>query len=263
MRSIRLGQFLFAASFAGIGLLSLGSGDFALNWQPVPAGIPAREALAYASGLVLLAASVGMFVKRTAAVSSAVLFTNMVLWLLLLRLPRVAASPSTEAMWLGFGETLMQTTGAWILYASLRTPVNTRGIVIARMLFGAALIPVGLSHIVYLKTTADFIPAWIPAHTPLAYLTGVAHIAAGVAILLGIQWRLAANLEAVMLVLFGLLVWLPRVMSTPTSRLNATGLLITFAIAGASFALAGSLRPVPSADVHDEREAVPLVVARS
>jgi uncharacterized membrane protein len=41
-----------------------------------------------------------------------------------------------------------------------------------------ALIPLGLSHFVYVKLTAPLVPGWLPYHTGWAYLTGAAHLAA-------------------------------------------------------------------------------------
>jgi uncharacterized membrane protein len=72
---------VFAVSFAGLGVLSLISGDFALNWQPVPAWVPWRQALAYASGLALLAGGLGMRLRRTARLATLVLTINVLLWL--------------------------------------------------------------------------------------------------------------------------------------------------------------------------------------
>ena len=43
MRTTGIGHLLFAAGLAGLGVLSIFSGDFAFVWQPVPAGGP-REA---------------------------------------------------------------------------------------------------------------------------------------------------------------------------------------------------------------------------
>src|SRR5262245_21689628 len=103
-----------ACSFAGLGILSLGSGDFALNWQPVPEWVPWRQPLAYLSGSMLLAAGVGMLWRRTAALSTSLLAANLVMWLVLLRLPRVIQHPLIEVGWLGFSEPLVLVTGAWI-----------------------------------------------------------------------------------------------------------------------------------------------------
>src|SRR5437868_14898300 len=105
MRIMGFGQVLFALAVAGLGLLSLGSGDFALNWQPVPAWLPAREALAYLSGAILLIGGLAILVRPTARLASLVLTVNFLAWLVLLQLPRVVTGWSHAGAWLGFGET--------------------------------------------------------------------------------------------------------------------------------------------------------------
>jgi hypothetical protein len=109
-----------------------------------------------------------------------------------------------------------------------------------QILFALALPAIGLSHFFYLNLTAPIIPSWLPFHVPLAYFTGAAHIAAGAGILLGILPRLAATLEAVMVSLFTLLVWVPVVAATPTSHSGWTEIAVSTAITGAAWAVAGS-----------------------
>jgi uncharacterized membrane protein YphA (DoxX/SURF4 family) len=55
-------------------------------------------------------------------------------------------------------------------------------------------------------------------HDPLglAYFTGLGHMAGGIGIVTGILPRLAATLEAIMMCLFGLLVWVPSFLAQPT-----------------------------------------------
>jgi hypothetical protein len=60
MRVTGIGHLLFALGLAGLGVLSLFSGDFAYVWQPVPMGVPLREILAYLSGALLLAGGLGL-----------------------------------------------------------------------------------------------------------------------------------------------------------------------------------------------------------
>jgi uncharacterized membrane protein len=253
MRATELGRVLFAAGFVGLGILSLASGDFALNWQPVPAWVPWRAPFAYASGAMLLAGGLGMFFKRTTAASALLLTVNMLIWLLLLRLPRVLASPAAVSMWLGFGETMTLVIAGLLLVGasppsdklSAKLSAGAGGVRVARLLFAAALIPIGLSHLVYVKATTDLVPAWLPNRVAFTYITGTAHLAAGVGLLLAILPRLAVTLEAIMLGLFTILVWGPRVVAAPTTRFPATAMLISAAITGAAFVVAGSLRDVP------------------
>jgi uncharacterized membrane protein YphA (DoxX/SURF4 family) len=84
-----------------------------------------------------------------------------------------------------------------------------------------------------------------------AYLTGVGHIAAGIGIVVGILPRLAGTLEAVMMSLFGLLVWVPSFFMYPrpewaTPPQNQwSELVVTLMLAAAAWLVASSLRYPP------------------
>jgi uncharacterized membrane protein len=244
-----IARAVFAGGLAGLGILSLFSADFALNWQPVPAWVPWREYLAQLSGLVLLIAGAGTFFRRSAVVCALILTIDVAIWLALLQLPRVAMNPTVEAIWLGFSENLVMVAGGWLVLTSVahpgyrafgRLPVDDSAVRTARFLFAAALLPIGLSHFVYVRETAAMVPAWLPARLSIAYLTGAAHVAAGMAMLAGVVPRLAAVLEASMISGFTLLVWLPRVAAAPASRFAWTALLASATLTGAAWAVAGS-----------------------
>ncbi len=226
-RYLRPGQILFAAGLAGIGVLSLMHHDFALQWQPVPQGIPAREQLALASGGLLVIGALGLFFKHTARVAALVLALFLLSWVLLLRLPPLLTRFLDIALWLGLCESLTLTIGAWVLYAwfdsvSSRETVGmaagAAAISAARLLLGACMVVFGLAHFAYADFTASMIPPWLPARLPLAYLTGAAHAAAGTALLLGIVPALAVRLEAIMMSAFIVLVHIPAVLEKPSSR---------------------------------------------
>ena len=247
---LKLDRVFFAVGLIGLGVLSLVFGDFALQWQPVPAWVPGRTLLAYASGAVLILGGAGLLSKRTAVLSSGVMLVYSLLWLLLLKLPHVLMAPQLEFNWLGFGEIAVIVAGAWVLFASdrggqtessrFKFATGESGLRMAQVLFGVALIPVGLSHFVYARETIGFVPAWLPFRPGWAYLTGAGHIAAGLGVLVGVFPRLAALLEAAMIGVFTALVWVPLVVKTP-SQLNWTGFLISWTIAAAAWVVAGSL----------------------
>jgi len=93
----------------------------------------------------------------------------------------------------------------------------------------------------YMNLTAPLIPAYIPFHVPLAYATGAAHIMAGLGIVFGVVPWLAATLEAVMVSLFTLLIWVPTVLGTP-KPFDWTELCASLAITGAAWTVAESFR---------------------
>jgi len=243
---ILLGRILLALSIVVLGAFSIAFHDFSPAWQPVPKTIAWHDALAIVSGAAFLASGLALLVPRTAKIGSLALSGLLLLQLLLLHLPRIVAHPSVEGMWEGMSENLAQLAGAWTIFSLLARSggalsdwSNARA---GQILFALALPAIGLSHFVYVGDTAPLIPAWLPIHVPLAYFTGAAHIAAGLGILLGVLPRLAATLEAVMVSLFTLLVWVPVVIASPASRFDWVEICVSTAISGAAWAVAGSLR---------------------
>jgi uncharacterized membrane protein len=114
----QLTRILFATGMIALGILGLAYGDFALQWQPVPAWLPWRGAFAYASASIMLAGGIGLLFGRTAAMSVRILFPYLVLWVLL-KVPAVVRVPQMEATWLGLGEIAVLLAGGWVLFARL------------------------------------------------------------------------------------------------------------------------------------------------
>jgi uncharacterized membrane protein len=248
MRSIS--RATFAVGLLGLGVLTVAYRDFALQWQPVPAWVAARTPLALASGAVLLLCGAGLLFDRFAALASRVTFFYTLLWVLLLKVPKVAAAPWVEVNWNGLGEICVLLACCWALFAALNAPVESstprfatgpNGLRIARYLFAVGLLPVGLAHFVYLPQTTALVPAWLPFRTGWAALGGAGHIVAGLAVLFGIAPALAASVEAAMIGVFTVLVWLPGVLGGPTSRLQWTAFWVSWTVAGAAWVVAVSL----------------------
>jgi len=236
---------VFASGLLGLGVLALIYGDFALVWQPVAPWVPGRMALAYASGVLMVAVGIGLLLRASAAWASRLLFPYLVIWALL-KLPALVVAPQIEGVWLGFGELAVLLAGGWVLFARLGEigedswlafATGNRGIKIARYLFAVWIIPVGLSHFFYVKGTVNLIPTWIPGRMFWAYLTGAGHIASGLGVLFSVLPRAALFAEAGMLSVITLLVWAPVVLAHPTSRTPWTAFWISWVIAGAVWVL--------------------------
>ncbi len=100
----------------------------------------------------------------------------------------------------------------------------------------------GVSHFVYARFTAALAPAWLPP-SPLfwTYATGMAQIAAGVAMLSGICAPLAAVSLTMMYAAFGILVHIPAVIARPSSHGRWAENAINLILTGAAWCLADSL----------------------
>jgi uncharacterized membrane protein len=244
---------LFAIGMTGLGILALVYGDFAMVWQPVPAWVPGRTVLAYSSGLIMMLGGIGLLFRFTAAWAARILFPYLIIWLLL-KVPAIFAAPQMEAAWLGAGELAVLLTGGWVLFAKLAGlreesllafTTSEKSIYFARMLFAISLIPIGLSHIVYVKETAELVPPWLTHRVWWAYLTGGGQIACGLGLLFSIVPRVAATVEACMISLFTLLVWGPAIIASPKTRLPWTAFFISCAIASAAWVVAQNIAPRP------------------
>jgi len=241
--------FLFVVGLFGLGVLALKYADFALVWQPVPAWLPARTAVAYGSGVLMLLLGAGLLFKPTRAWSVRILFPYLVLWALL-KVPDVVTAPGVEASWLGLGELTLFLSGGWTLFARLSelpesSPLaflaGERGVRMARILFAVSIVPIGLSHIVYLQATVGYIPYWLPYHEYWAILTGAGQIASGLGVLFGVLPRIAAWAEAGQITCYTLLVWLPAAISVP-NRLHWTAFFISWIFGAAAYAVAQNVK---------------------
>ena len=70
---MRIGTNVYGLAALALGLIGLVWGDFALVWQPVPANIPDRTALAYAVAAILVVAGMAVNQRQLAAYGAATL----------------------------------------------------------------------------------------------------------------------------------------------------------------------------------------------
>ena len=243
---ITVGIRIYALGAIALGLVGLVWGNFALVWQPVPDAVPGRTTLAYALAAALLLGGIATNWRRTAAVGAAALCILFGLITVLLHGPRVFAHPQVFGAWSGLAEQLAASSAGLVACAFIVGAGGTRGyeyLRVGQWVFGGCAVVFGLAHFFYLKDTAEMVPRWLPPEqTFWAVATGLAHLAAGVAILTGVAARVAAYLLTIMFALFGILVHAPLLMADPHSHLNWVMNAMNLTLTGCAWAVADSLR---------------------
>jgi len=238
----------FAASVTVLGVLGLAAGDFVAFWQPVPKGVPGRETLAYACAFICLTSGVALLWQRTAARAALVLFLSFASWMLLFRLPAIFHAPTAAVSYESWGECAVMVAAAWVLYAwfavdwdrqHFRFATGGQGVRVALWLYGLALIAFGVAHFAYVTDTAALVPAWLPARTALAYLTGCTYLLAGVAVLTGVWARPATMSAALQMGIITVLVWLPTVAAGHANVSQWSELLDSCALTAGAWVVAG------------------------
>jgi len=234
----------------GLGVMALGT--VCLVWgnfdpgQPVPKDFPGRTALAYAAAAFMLVAGAGIEWRRTTAWGAAALSVYYALIVVILMNGRVVLAHYAEfGSYSGAAEQLAIAAGGLIVYANsakIDAALAARLTRLGQLVFGVCALLFGGAHFFYMNLTAPLVPQWLPPSQEFwGYATGVGYIAAGVAILTGVQARLAAILLTTMFASFTPLVHVPMLLADPSRYVNWTENALNLALVGVAWVVADSL----------------------
>ena len=249
------GHAVFAAALILVGIVGFIKGDLTSVWDGVPSSWPVvRAPLGYFCALVSVGVGIGLVWQRTATLAARVLFGYLVLWMAVFKLRFIVIAPLNEIVYQTNGVTAIYVAAAWVLYSwfagdwdrqHLAFVTSDKGVRIARLLYGLALIGLGFSHFAFLKNTYTLVPAWLPWHVGWAYFTGATYLAAAAGILLGVFPRLATLLVTLQIAGFTLLVWPPLALAGTITAFQWNEFLASTAITAASWVVADSYRGMP------------------
>jgi len=240
-----IGRHVYGAAALAFGVVTLVWHDFN-GWQQIgPLGsVPHREILVYLAAAAELFGGIAIQWPRTAR-AGAVTLGALYLIFALLWVPHIVATPQVYDRWGNFFEQFSIVSGALIVYASVTRNDAARAARVARIgyfCFGICVISFTLEQLFYLSATAEFVPKWIPPGQMFwAITTTIALALAAIALLSGRSALLASRLLTVMLIGFGLLVWLPAPFADPHKLINWAGNAQNLAITGAAWIVADFL----------------------
>jgi hypothetical protein len=229
--SSNLGRLVFGVTALALGLITLSWHNYNDWHQP--------RYLVHAAAAALIFGGAAIQFRRTAKAGAVVLGVVYLVFALLC-VPGIVAKPQIYNSWGNFFEQFSLVTGAAIVYARLSSAWSRKTLNrIGRILLGICTASFTLEQAIYLHPTASLVPKWIPPSQMFwAVTTTVLFALAAVALLANRMALLAARLLTMMLVLFGLLVWVPLLLSDPHSHTNWGETAETFAIAGTVWILA-------------------------
>ncbi len=232
--SLNLGRHLFGMASLAFGFITVAWHDYNGWHQP--------RYLVYAAAAALILGGAAIQFRRTAKMGAAVLGAVYLVFALQC-VPGIIAAPKIYNSWGNFFEQFSLVTGAAIAYGRLSSawPGETLNR-IGRILLGICTASFTLEQAFYLHPTASLVPKWLPP-SPMfwAAATTVFFALAAVALLTNRMALLATRLLTLMLALFGLLVWVPLLLSDPRNHTNWSETAETFAIAGTAWILADLL----------------------
>lgn len=249
------GVILLAVDSIAAGIFDLVWQEFEPAHQPIQAlgdHVPGQRALACVVATGLIAGGLGLFWRRStraAAVSLAVIYAVFALFWVprsfgAVRILGLHAS-LVVGLLDGFGTQLIVVVAAVLLYLRPRqgwSPPPLGRTSWARWTVGLCSIVFGLGHLTAIPAVGTMIPRWMPFSPALpVVLSGIAFLLAGLAILSGVWDVLAGRLQALMLLLFSLLILLPMPFASPHNHVAWGANAYNLAAIGATLIFAEAL----------------------
>jgi uncharacterized membrane protein len=246
---LSLGFLLYGAAGILLGLIGFAWGDFATDWQHVNEAVPFHGTLAYGTAALELIGGAALFRYSTARWGAGVL-TLVYSAFALIWVSMILGTPLVWGSWGNLFEELSIVISGAAIYASLSppgSPWNRRTGMLSR-LYGICPISFGLTHLFYLSACAPWVPKWLPFGGVFwSAATGVFFLLSAISILTGLLAGLASRLNAVMIVCFEVLIWVPKLAAAPRDHFMWSGNAICIALAGGAWAVADRInqRPKP------------------
>lgn len=224
MQPLKLpGKLFYGLGIAGIGVLQFIYPGF----RPVILPIP-PESTQHLNFLVYLIAAIlvlaGLFIGLLQQVKSVAFFLGIFLLLFFLagHLPnRLMHNAGMLGAWTNALKILALAGGAFmisIVYPGKKSYGSIEKIALyGKYFFGIMLMIFGIDHFLYTDFVKLLVPGWIPGALFWTYLAGIALIGSGLAILINFKPGVISLLLAVMLLLWLILLHIPRAIVAPAT----------------------------------------------
>jgi uncharacterized membrane protein len=217
----------------------------------VPSWIPAHRFWVYFVAVALIAAALSITFKVRAQLASTLLGIMLFLFVVLIHIPNVVATPHDRIRWAVALRDLAFSGGAFA-FAGCQAKSRSAGaarhlITLGRILIAIAALFFAVEHFLH----PDFvpgvplnklIPTWIPGRIFVSYLAGTLLLASGACLLINKKSRLAATYLGILILFLCLYIYLPLLVSDPSSISGALNFFVdTLMFSGAAFLLADAL----------------------
>ena len=206
-------------AFVSVGLAMFGAEHLVIPkivGQLIPKWMPGHLFWAYFVGFALFAAATSFALNRFARLAASLTGLMFILFVLMIHAPNVVANPHNRIFWAVATRETAFACGLF-LFAG-RFPA------VCRIVLGAILAFFAVEHFLHpnvipgvplLKLT----PAWFPLRAAWGYLTGLALLASGAALLLNKQARTATTILGIVLMIMVLFIYFPILAAAPPNDL--------------------------------------------
>jgi hypothetical protein len=226
-----VGRHLFGAAALALGVASL-----LLHVQLVSSWtLPGRAVFLDVTAAAQVAGGAAILFARSARIGASILLIVYAIFACTF-VPEIFAQPGVYASWGDVFYALALVVGAAVIYA----PTNA-----ALIVFGLCNISYAIEQLEFFARTVSLVPKWMPLGGSFwTIVTTIAFALAGVSLLVRYKALIASQLLTVMLLIFGIAIWIPMLIAQPGHLGNWSEGLETFAIAGTAWIVSDFLAGV-------------------
>ena len=247
-----IGRVFFGLAIAGMGLLTIYYRDFPyMLIPPKHSWIPGLATVAFIFGALLVLAGVCIVFEKKIRPASLLLGAVLLLIFCFYFVPfqlMVSSNNKEFGDWENAAKELTLCGGAFVIAGRFSKTTEqglyrflSKLIPFGVVLFSITIISYGVDHFLYAKDVVDYVPSWIPFHLFWIYFAGIALLCSGVAIMLKIKTQLAATLLGTMILIWFIILHIPRVIVSPVAYLGSeiASAFLALAYSGIAFVIAG------------------------
>jgi uncharacterized membrane protein len=245
---IQPGRIIFALGIIALGVLQFFARNYilgrppALTWPVWAAEMPGKLAWAYISGALVIIAGLAIILNKKARLAA--IFIGMIFLAYSFLLRHLTAMSD-----IGNGyKSLALGGGAFIIASSFfekerpgpgNSFLNNNLVLTGSLFISLFFFWAGIAHFKFDEFVINFIPAYIPAHAFWTYFCGIALLAGGIGLIFTKTRKLAAILSGLMILLWFILLHIPRTVRAPQDFNEWMGVFESFSFSGILFVLAG------------------------
>jgi uncharacterized membrane protein len=256
MRNLsNIGRIFYGIAIAGLGFQTIYYYDFPyMVIPPKHSWIPGLATVAYIFGTFLFLAGACVVFRIRGRAAAFLLGTMFLLIFCFYHVPYQFISTSDYldfGKWENAEKELALSSGAFVMAGPFLKNNETafrrllrKLISFGTILFSITIIIFGIDHFLYANDVADYIPLWVPAKMFWTYFGGTALIASGIGVLFKIKPRLFAALLGTMILIWVIILHIPKVIASPSADMGseATSAFLALAYGGIAYVIAGNYR---------------------
>ncbi len=241
-----IGRIFYGIAIAVMGFLTIYYHDFPyMLIPPHQSWVTGLTIVAYISGALLFLAGAAIVFEIKAMSMSFLLGTALLLVFCFYFIPYELMSSANYmhfGKWENAAKELALSGGAFVIAGRSSKKLLPFGAAI----YAVTIISFGIDHFLFANEAADYIPSWIPYHLFWMYFCGLALFGAGIGILLNIKRELAAALLGAMILIWVIILHIPKAIASPNDNMTGevTSACLALAYCGIAFVIAGTAKKV-------------------